>query len=81
MSQPDGPEEREFEREEHYERDIDDLDVADLLADEAVEQSLIDQAETVMRRFSDIEWPKLISVYPVEVISSSSIKPGNSDAV
>lgn len=31
----DGPEEREFDREESYERDLDDADVADMLADES----------------------------------------------
>lgn len=32
---PDGPEQREAEREESHERDIDDLDVAHALADES----------------------------------------------
>ena len=34
MPGPDGPESREAEREEHYERDLDDLDVAEQIAED-----------------------------------------------
>ena len=43
MSEPDGPEEREepeFERAEDYERDVDELDLAEQLGDES--QSILD---------------------------------------
>lgn len=46
------PEEREFEREEAYERDLHDIEVAEMLADE---------------QRSTIDWPEPITVYPVEL--------------
>lgn len=56
------PEEREFEREEAYGRDIDQLEIDEQLADEARDESLIEQAQSIMDR-----WPTRIDVYPVEL--------------
>ena len=56
MSLPDGPEEREFERESDYERDIDTLDVEQMLADEERHDAA-----------NLIAWPERITVYLVEL--------------
>lgn len=44
MQSPDGPEERTAFHEEHYERDLDDADVAEQLADEEPDDEYFERA-------------------------------------
>lgn len=55
---PDGPEERTFEREESYEREIAEIELSEQLADESV---------FTPGSIDSIPWPTAISVRPVQV--------------
>lgn len=56
-----GPEERDVESAESYERDLDDIEVAEQLADESRDCIWLSQS------IDALPWPKALTVYSVEV--------------